>query len=627
MTHGLTRRARTWSAALLALLLVALSLVALPAAAPAAAAQQPISWTIDSIDVTVDVQENGDVIVDETYTYSFVGDYHWVTRNIPLDTNAGLSDIKVLDAGGTPLPESSGETPGTYYTWEEYGQRYIQVNFALSNTSATYTFHYMAKSAVSYGEEDDSIEWYIFDAETPTSVGRAKATIHLPGSVPSEGLMNRVDVGYGVQARAYSPSPSTMVFEASAIPAYTRFWTETGFPKGVVKNVVTARDVIGYIVPKLGFALPIITFLIALLVWVRRGRDQPAQVYAKYVNEAPSALPPGLVGALIDEKVDTKEVLATVVDLARRGYLEIADGRAGKTGTTFTRLRSFDELLGFEKLVAESLFDDTHPDEVTTAQLKNHFYTHVPSILTQVYEDVTSVGLFYKNPKKQRSAWKGYGFLIGAIGVGLAFIISWAGVGGSGFLGAGAVVSGIVLMIFAPHMPGRTTKGAQEQKKWEAFRNYLKDLERFQDMEAAKDKYESYLPYAMALGVEKQWTRRFEDITVSSPEWYHPPVIVTDSGTGPLDTSGTGGGTIGRGIPVPRGGGGGGGGFNLDDISDGLFSALGKVSSAMTAAPSSSGGGRGAWSSGGFGGGGGGFSGGGGGFSGGGGGGGGSRAG
>jgi uncharacterized membrane protein YgcG len=591
-------------------------------AVPAAMAQQPISWTIDSIDVTVDVQENGDVIVDEIYTYTFVGDYHWVTRDIPLDTNAGLSGIEVFDANGTALPESSSEAPGTFYTWEDSGQRHIQVNFNLSNASATYTYHYTAKSAVSYGDVDDSLEWYIFDAETAAPVGRARATINLPGSVPSADLMNRVDVGYGVQVKAYSPSPSTMVFEASAIPAYTRFWTETGFPKGVVKNVVTARDVIGYIVPKLGFALPIVTFLAALLIWTRRGRDEPAQIYAKYVNEPPSNLSPGLVGALIDEKVDTKEMLATVVDLARRGYLEIREGSldgSSKTGTTFTKLKSFDDLQGFEKLVADSLFDDRHPDEVTTAQLRNHFYTHLPPIIAQVYEDVTGAGLFYKNPKRQRSAWKGYGFVVAAVGIGLAFIISWAGVGGTGYLGAGAVVSAFVLWLFAPHMPGRTAKGAQEQKKWEAFRNYLKDLERFQDMEAAREKYERCLPYAVALGVEKEWTRRFEDITVSSPDWYHPPVVVTDSGS-------PGGGTIGRGIPMPRGG-GGGRGPSLDDISDGLFSALGKVSSAMTAAPSSSGGGRGAWSSGGFGGGGGGFSGGGGGFSGGGGGGGGSRAG
>ena len=67
-------------------------------------------------------------------------------------------------------------------------------------------------------------------------------------------------------------------------------------------------------------------------------------MYAKYVSEPPSDLSPGLVGALIDEKVDTKEVMATVIDLASRGYLDIAEGgtgaKAAKSGTTFTRSQS-----------------------------------------------------------------------------------------------------------------------------------------------------------------------------------------------------------------------------------------------------------------------------------------------
>ena len=78
-----------------------------------------------------------------------------------------------------------------------------------------------------------------------------------------------------------------------------------------------------------------------LLIWRKRGRDEPATIYASYVSEPPSALSPGLAGALIDEKVDTKEIIATIVDLARRGYLEITDtekkGVLGKSSTIFTR--------------------------------------------------------------------------------------------------------------------------------------------------------------------------------------------------------------------------------------------------------------------------------------------------
>jgi len=119
------------------------------------------------------------------------------------------------------------------------------------------------------------------------------------------------------------------------------------------------------------------------------------------------------------------------------------------------------------------------------------------------------------------------------------------------------------------------------------------------------------------LGVEKEWVRRFEDVTVPAPGWYRPPVIIADStGTGPVSTGSWGSGTGGFG-----GGGaaGTGGGLSLDTISEGLFGSLSNMSSVLTSFPTSSGGSgsRGAFGGGGFSGGGGGF---GGGFSGGGGG-------
>ena len=408
-----------------------------------------------------------------------------------------------------------------------------------------------------------------------------------------------------------------MVYEAVDIPPYTEFWTVTGFPKGVVEFTWTVRRVAAYVIPIVGFVLPVLFFLGMLLIWRRRGRDDPSAVYAKYVSEPPSSLPPGLVGALIDEKVDTKEVIATIVDLARRGYLEITDvkgeGVFAKPTTIFTRKKSFDDLGGFERVVADSLFDTLHPDQVTTSDLRNKFHTHVQTIVGQIYEEVVKAGLFFKNPTRVRSRWLGYGFLVAVVLGIITAIMALAGAPGWGWFLIGSIVSVIIVWAFAPFMPQRTKTGAQEQRKWEAFRNYLRDLTRFEDMQSARENYEKYLPYAIAFGVEKDWTRRFEGLNVPSPDWYHPPIFIPiPMGGGPYPGDvGVPGGGLGGGIGGSIGGGGGapgvpGGGFSLDTISDGLFSSLGNISSVLTSAPSSTGSGRGA-----FGGGGGGFSGGG----------------
>ncbi len=111
-------------------------------------------------------------------------------------------------------------------------------------------------------DQGDELRWYVFDAETPVPIGAVKATVKLPGSVPAEKMTQAVQSGYGVQANVTSPAASTMVYEASDIPPYTNFWIVTGFPKDVVKFTWTARRVAAFIVPKVGFILPIAAFLV-----------------------------------------------------------------------------------------------------------------------------------------------------------------------------------------------------------------------------------------------------------------------------------------------------------------------------------------------------------------------------
>lgn len=601
---GLGRGPLGWGIAALIATVCALAVLL---AAPVSEAQAK-SWRIDSMDALIQVQENGDVLVDETVTFSFEGSYTYVGRVIPTQNTDGITDVQVYDSAGNALPKGDG--PGTYQTLREGDDLVIVVNFELTDATETWVFSYRAHSVILFWDEGDELRWYVFDDQTPVPIDYVRATVKLPGSVPVEDMTYAVQTGVGVEPTVTSPGPSTMVYEASGLPPYTQFWIVTGFPKGVVEFTWTPRRVAAFVIPKLGFILPIAFFLGMLLIWRRRGRDDPSAVYARYVSEPPSDLSPGIVGALIDEKVDTKEVIATIVDLARRGYLEITDAKKdhllARTETIFTRTKPLDELSGFERRVADALFFGSHTDQVTTNDLKNNFYANVGPIVEQVYEEVTKAGLFSASPKKVRARWVGYGFLVAVILGVLTLIMAFAGVSGWGWFMFGSIISVIIVWAFAPRMPQRTVKGAQEQKKWEAFRNYLQDLTRFQDMESAQDKFEKYLAYAIAFGVEKQWVRRFEGLNTPSPTWYHPPVFIpVPTGGGPIRTGGLGdgpGGGLGGGFGGGGGAGmpgGGGGGFSLDTISDGLFNSLGSMSSVLTSAPSSSGSGRGAFGTGG----------------------------
>jgi hypothetical protein len=175
-------------------------------------------------------------------------------------------------------------------------------------------------------------------------------------------------------------------------------------------------------------------------------------------------------------------------------------------------------------------------------------------------------------------------------------------------------------------MPRKTQAGAEAAAKWLAFRRYLAEIERYDNVESAKSIFNSYLPYAVAFGLERSWVNKFASVDAPAPSWYGPYGRMDYPRSGRIPRGRRGGTVI---IPGGIPGSGSGGDIDMPDLqdvsdsvggglqgmSDGLFDLFNEASRAFTSVNTKSGGG-GNFRSGGFGG----FSGGGGSFGGGGGG-------
>jgi len=130
-------------------------------------------------------------------------------------------------------------------------------------------------------------------------------------------------------------------------------------------------------------------------------------------------------------------------------------------------------------------------------------------------------------------------------------------------------------------MPARTVSGTRTLEGVLGFEDFLAHVEsdRFNRMIKTPEMFEKFLPFAMALGVEKNWSNAFQNIYTQPPSWYqggaygpqfYPYMFVnnlnamsTQAGTvfasAPRSSGGSGfggGGSSGGGF-----GGGGGGGF------------------------------------------------------------------
>lgn len=67
--------------------------------------------------------------------------------------------------------------------------------------------------------------------------------------------------------------------------------------------------------------------LAVLTAWWTQGRDPEVGPVPDILVTPPAELPPAVVGALVDEHVDQRDIVATLVDLGRRGILQIDPGK------------------------------------------------------------------------------------------------------------------------------------------------------------------------------------------------------------------------------------------------------------------------------------------------------------
>jgi uncharacterized membrane protein YgcG len=234
---------------------------------------------------------------------------------------------------------------------------------------------------------------------------------------------------------------------------------------------------------------------------------------------APQNMRPAQLGLILDESADTKDVTATIVDLAVRGYLTIAEG-PGKSDWTLTNKNGLMEaLLPYERTLLRGLFASR--DTVKLSDLKGTFAPTLKMAEGQIYADSLSRRLFTSNPTQARAAWGCLGFALvlagfaATVALGLAF--------GWGLVGLALVITGIALAATFPLMPQRTAAGRDLLQHTLGFRLYMTTAEKYRQQFAEKAQiFTQLLPYAIVFGCVNQWAKAFEgiDTAAANSAWY-----------------------------------------------------------------------------------------------------------
>lgn len=413
-------------------------------------------------------------------------------------------------------------------------------------------------------------------------------------------------------------------------------------PSGADKVGFFLRDFLNLVVGGAGLLLVLGFYLVS---WSRVGKDPEAGTVIP-LFAPPPGFSPGAVRYLMRMGFDDRTVAAAVVDMAVKGYLAIEN--IGKEYTLHKRGAGVDSLSKGEQNLGSKLFiggdtlemknknheiiqdaRDALKKTLKSELEKAYFYSNSNYFATGIILSVLTLGAVLLVSMNQAglketflwlAVWTGgcaalafwsvhrfdgvpssaFSFLkkLGAMGMGLfAFGFMMVKIFTASFLNytffaAAAIVMPVLVILnylFYRLLKAPTFTGRKVMDQVEGFKLYLSVAEKerlnlLNPPERTPELFEKYLPYALALDVENEWSEQFAQVLAQageggrgySPTWYYGGSyrdvgssrfvsnlgsafagVISSSASSPGSSSGSGGGGFSGG----GGGGGGGGGW------------------------------------------------------------------
>jgi len=559
---------------LLALVAVAMLLAWLPAR-PAEAK----SYYVDNVKIEATVQPDGSLAVHERREFVFDGSYSWVIQDIVLTGPQGsaqpvaISDIAISEGGTAYQRAASGA--GTY-SFERKGNTVeITWRFAANNQRRTFDLTYVLSHPVVAHADVAELYWKWIGDEWEVRQNNVRVTLNLPEGAAAGEVRGW---GHGPLAGVVDVAPAQVTWTIGQLPAGQMLEGRVAFPLELVPqaarrtNLVRLETIIAeeqrwanqanrsrYVLwasGALGILVLLGSIVGALVMQARHGKKYRPQFSGDYYRELPGNYTPAEAGSLWNfGPVGAQEVTATILDMARRGYLTIevtAEERKVLGGLFGTRqetqylLRQTDKdwkgLLEHERLVLSFMFlqvgkgtGELDFSDITAFAKRNP--TAMQGFLSQFKGSVAATpaaDTFIDRHTEQLKVWQMIGGVMVFIGgAALAVLVSPIG-------GIPAALGGLVLMIGGGFLRRRTQLGSTHLAMWRAFRRFLLHFSALDRAEVPSlIIWEHYLVYAVVLGVAKEVIDQlkvvFPQIAQPGGVGAHPWLWMHVAGRGSMD--------------------------------------------------------------------------------------------
>ncbi|WP_160295444.1 DUF2207 domain-containing protein [Demequina aurantiaca] len=545
-------------------LVLAAVAVLVPTAAHGAATTEPDDFPgrqVTRWDATYDLTAEGPIHVTTDIDFDFGDDPgHGVIWTFPTrvhydddyDRSYFITDVAVTSPSGAP------DTLSVNYSdnWMEFrvGSQYVD---DVSGTQ-TYVLTYTVDHVMNTSDLGDEFYLNVVGDSWATPISGMTVTVNSPIDATRAQCFTG-EAGGDTACDAVTENGATTVFRQGHIDAYTPFTVDTLYPQGSFDTTPSLHeredfsDLVAITPLTVGGSLVILAGGLLLLIpslrrkatdeqfadltpGLRPGlgddagvtrRDKKTPVAVEF--QPPPGLHPGQLGTLIDEKADPRDVTATIVDLAVRGFLRIdpvvdaTRPEAEPSDYTLVKLLPTDgRMVAYERSLFEAIFEGR--ESVTLSALKTTFAADMGMVQSQMYANVTDLGWFRGNPATARMAWGMKGTFMLLFGLGaLIFLFATTTYA---LIAVPFVIFGVMMLATIKAAPARTAEGTRVLAQTQGFELYLEtaDAEQLR-FEEGKDIFSRYLPYAIAFGIADKWSKKFEALaaqgySMPEPAWY-----------------------------------------------------------------------------------------------------------
>lgn len=490
------------------------------------------NYSIPEIHVDVQINTDGTITITEHRTYVYDGSYTWANYRLPKIGYSAIRKISISE-NNNPFTNLNTEEPGSFLVEESDKAYNIKWFYSAENETRTFTISYTLEGAIVVGPEWSEFFWNY------TSSGREKSTdsieilLRLPESVSPSNLHHWVrEPAWTIDAITFE---NGFRFTGTNIKRSQAVSIRTLFPSSVFNSQVAISD------PSFSLstaeqeefdlreqrriaaekeaeaqilAWEVLTFIsgLSILIFIYFYRKYGSRHKVNLSSNQSILLPgrekPAAIGWLIHNRTVTHSLLmATLLDLARQGYLSIKENEADDEGWLASKESYF--TVHAAESIPVGILADYEQNLLNFVQSRIHEEGNkLDDIFKFSDSDVSKWFYKWKNELKDYCKAKGWidkesykgmywnlglqTVLMGASTVGLFLIHP---------LMAIAMGISFIMLILSLVIVRRTPKGEELYRRW---KKYIQALKNAKEHSFSEDLLGLHFIYSIAFGVGKQ---------------------------------------------------------------------------------------------------------------------------